>query len=56
MLSAAMLQALHAIRASLVSEIRISDDASAARMDGPLACDPDDFPGPSGPGGNEAGR
>ena len=33
----AMLQALHAIRARLISEIRASDDASAARADALLA-------------------
>ena len=53
----AMLQALHAIRARLISEIRASDDATAIRADKLLAGrNPDDFPGPSGPGDNEAGR
>jgi hypothetical protein len=33
----AMLQALHAIRARLITEIRASDDAAAARADALLA-------------------
>ncbi len=55
----ARLQALHAIRARLITEVRASDDATAIRADKLLAGrarDPDDFPGPAGPGETKAGR
>jgi len=46
-----MLQALHAIRARLITEMHQSDAATAARVDALLAArNPDDFPGPAGPG------
>jgi len=45
----AMLQALHKIRQKLISEVRVSDDQAAARVDALLAGrDPDDFPRPAG--------
>ena len=53
----AAIRELHTIRARLIREVRRSDDQTAARVDALLAgLDPDDFPGPSGPGDNEAGR
>ena len=57
----AMLRDLYAIRARLISEVRVSDDAAAARVDALLTRTDDDLtssrdqasPGPAGPEGQQ---